>query len=123
VVVARKGYRPWVTDLVVSQGVRYRLEQRLERLKPGEPGAIENGPTPLLAGEIVLDVTPDDAIATLDGRLLGLVNLLREGVALRSIPVGEHVVKLERPGYRTVERKVTVQAREPVRFSVRMEKE
>jgi hypothetical protein len=32
--VSRKYYRTWVTELVVSQGVRYRLEQRLERPKP-----------------------------------------------------------------------------------------
>jgi hypothetical protein len=121
--VSRKGYRTWETDLVVTQGVRYRLEQRLERLRPGEPGAVEPGPAPRLVGEMVLDVAPDDAIASLDGRLLGIVNLLRGGVALRSIPVGKHVLELKRPGYRTVTREITVDAREPLKLSVRMERE
>jgi hypothetical protein len=121
--VSRKGYRAWETDLVVTQGVRYRLEHRLERLRPGEPGAIESEPAPRLVGELILDVTPDDAIVTIDGRLLGIVNLLREGTALRSIRAGKHTLELTRPGYRTVTREITVDAREPLKLSIRMERE
>jgi len=120
--VSRPGYRTWTTELVVRHGIRYRIEPRLERL-PGEEAREERGPTPRLAGELQLDVTPDDAVATLDGRLLGVVKLLQGSAALHSIPVGRHTLELSRPGYRTVTRKITVDAREPLKLIVRLERE
>lgn len=120
--VTRPGYKPFETEVVVRQGIRYSVETRLEPL-PGEEGRQQRGPAPRLAGELVLDVTPDDTIATLDGRLLGVVNLLRGSAALRSVPVGHHKLELSRPGYRTVTRDITVDAREPLKLTVRMEKE
>jgi hypothetical protein len=93
--VSRKGYRTWATELVVRQGIRYRLEQRLERLRPGDEDLqADASPPPTLVGALALDVQPEEAIATLDGRLLGVVSLLRSGAALQTIPVGRH--KLER---------------------------
>lgn len=121
--VSRRYYRAWVTELVVSQGVRYRLEQRLERLPRGEEGAFESGPAPRLVGELILNVTPDDAVVTLDERLLGIVNLLQGGAALRSIPVGKHVIELKRPGYKTETREITLDPRESLKISVAMERE
>jgi hypothetical protein len=120
--VTRPGYKPFETEVVVRQGIRYTVETRLEPL-PGEEGRRERGPAPRLAGELVLDVTPDDTIATLDGRLLGVVNLLRGSTALRSVLVGRHKLELSRPGYRKVTRDITVDAREPLTVVVRMEKE
>jgi hypothetical protein len=120
--VTRPGYKPFETEVVVRQGIRYTVETRLEPL-PGEEGRKQRGPAPRLAGELVLDVTPDDTIATLDGRLLGVVNLLRGSTALRSVPVGHHKLELRRPGYRTVTRDITVDARESLKLTVRLEKE
>jgi hypothetical protein len=119
--VSRPGYVTWTTDLVVRQGIRYLIEYHLERL----PGSREDAPRPAprLAGELVLDVTPDDAIVNLNGRLLGVVNLLRDGVALRTIPVGRHTVEIRRPGYRPVEREVELGALEPLRLQVALERE
>lgn len=120
--VTRPGYKPFETEVVVRPGIRYLVETRLEPL-PGEEGRKQRGPAPRLAGELVLDVTPDDTIATLDGRLLGVVNLLRGSAALRSVPVGRHKLELSRPGYRTMTREITVDAREPLNLTVRLEKE
>jgi hypothetical protein len=120
--VSRPGYKPFETEVVVRQGIRYTVETRLER-QPGEEGRAARSPAPRLAGELVLDVTPEDAIATLDGRLLGVVNLLRGSAALRSVPVGRHTLELSRPGYRTITRDITVDAREPLKLRAQMERE
>jgi hypothetical protein len=120
--VTRSGYEPWSTELVVRQGIRYRVEQRLERRRGDASGARrDDAIPPRLTGELLLDVAPDDAIASLDGRLLGAVSLLRGGVALRTIPVGRHTLELRRPGYRTLTREIDLDAREPLRLKLALE--
>jgi hypothetical protein len=118
--VSRAGYATWTTELVVRQGIRYQIEHRLERL-PGQPE--DSGPAPRLVGELFLDITPEDAIVTLDGRLLGVVSLLRDGAALRMVPVGRHKLEIRRPGYRTHVREIEVNPREPLRLQVTLERE
>jgi PEGA domain len=120
--VSRPGYRTWETELVVRQGIRYRIETKLERL-PGEEGRVQRGSSPRLAGELILDTTPKDVIVKMDGRLLGVADLLQGSVALRSIPVGSHQLELSRPGYRTVTREITVDAREPLKLKVQMDRQ
>src|SRR5207245_856113 len=111
------GYRPWVLDLDVQQGVRYRLEQRLERLPKEEQGSGADRPGGRQAGGLSLDVRPADAIVELDGRTLGMVDLLRGSEALRRIPAGHHTLRISRPGYKTAEREIEVTPGRPARVN------
>src|SRR5438034_472956 len=86
------GYRTWAVDLDVKQGVRYRLEQRLERLPKGVKED-EDRSAGRTAGELRLDVQPADAFVDLDGRFLGMASLLRGSAALHRIPIGHHTLR------------------------------
>ncbi len=123
IAIIRSGYRPWVLDLDVKQGVRYRLEQRLERLSKEEQERGEDRPTADRFGELRLTVRPEDAIVHLDGRLLGIANLLRGSEALQRLPMGRHTLRFTRPGYKAVEREITVTADRPVEVTVDLERD
>jgi hypothetical protein len=113
--IARPGYRPWILDLDVKQGVRYRLEPRLEPVPQDQMGP--SGKLPPTGrtqarqvGELRLDIRPADASVELDGQLMGRVDLLQHSDALRQVPVGHHRVRFSRPGYKTTEREIEITA-------------
>jgi hypothetical protein len=121
--IQRSGYRPWSTDLDVKQGIRYLLEQKLERL-PKEERQEENSRTrDRRVGEVRLDVQPPDTIVDMDGRFLGMADLLRDSQTLHRLPAGRHKLRFSRPGYKTVEREVVVATDHPTEMSVNLEKE
>lgn len=122
--IQRSGYRPWSVDLDVKQGVRYLLEQRLEKLPKEERQQEESSRSSRRrTGELRLDVQPSDAIVDIDGRFLGMANLLQDSTTLRLLPAGHHKLRFSRPGYRTVEREVDVSPDHPAALSVRLERE
>lgn len=121
--IVRRGYRPWRLDLDVQQGVRYRLEQDLERLPKEEQDSGADLPSSRRVGELRLDIRPADAILDLDGRLLGMADLLRGSAALRRIPLGRHQLRVSRPGYKTVDREIVVSPERPTEVSVELERE
>lgn len=126
--IARPGYRPWAVDLDVQQGVRYRLERRLERLSREEQERGLDRPSnvvgePARLGELRLDVQPADTIVNMDGRLLGMVDLLKGSKALKLIPLGRHTLRFTRPGYKTVEREIEVSGDQPAEVTVDLERE
>src|SRR5262249_38279492 len=122
--IQRSGYRTWSIDLDIKQGVRYLLEQRLERLpkeerQPGESSRSRAGRT----GELRLDVEPPDTSVDMDGRFIGMADLLRDSATLRRLPAGRHRLRLRRPGYRSVERVIDVVPDQPAALSIRLERE
>jgi hypothetical protein len=121
--VLKSGYRPWTLDLDVQQGIRYRLDQRLERLSKEEQARGADRPATIGGGELRLTIRPSDAIVDLDGRLLGMADLLRDSKALRDIPLGRHTLRITRPGYKTMEREIEVTAARPTEVSVDLERE
>jgi len=121
--IQRSGYRPWSIDLDVKQGVRYLLEQRLERLPAEEQQQEESSRSPTRpTGELRLDVEPSDAIVDMDGRFLGMANLLHDSATLRRLPAGRHKLRFSRPDYKSVEREVDVTPDQPAALSVRLER-
>src|SRR5205823_5425373 len=56
--IERAGYQTWYTDLDVKQGIRYMLEQRLERLPKEERQADANHSRDRRTGELRLEVQP-----------------------------------------------------------------
>jgi hypothetical protein len=121
--IRRSGYRTWALDLDVKQGVRYRLEQRLERVPKGEKEEDTDSSSVRTAGELRLDVQPSDAFVDLEGRFLGMASLLRDSAALRRIPIGHHTLRFRREGYRTVERAIDVTSDRPAEVRVELERE
>jgi hypothetical protein len=123
-VITHPGYRPWTVDLDVQQGVQYRLTQRLERLSEEEPQSGAGAPASQGAppagglGELRLTVRPADTIVHMDGRLLGMADLLQNSLALHTIPLGRHILRFTRPGYQTVERQIDITADRPAEVSV-----
>jgi hypothetical protein len=123
IVVTRRGYRPWSITLDVQQGVRYRLEQKLERLPKEEQGTgADQPPSGSRFGELRLNVQPSDAIVDLDGRLLGMADLLRGSEALRRLPPGHHTLRFTRAGYRPIEREIDITPDRPAEVKVTLEK-
>ena len=106
--IHRSGYRTWSVDLDVKQGVRYRLEQRLERLPKVERQQDVTRSPAAGRGEARLNVQPADTIVDLDGRFLGMADLLRDSATLHRLPVGRHKLRFSRPGYETVEREIDI---------------
>jgi hypothetical protein len=121
--IVHPGYRPWVVDLDIKQGVRYRLDQRLERLPKEEQESGADRPPSSRAGELRLKVQPTDTIVNMDGRLLGMVDLLRGSQALHRIPPGTHTLRFSHPGYKTVEKEIEVTPDHPTEVSVDLERE
>jgi len=121
--VIRPGYRPWVLDLDVQQGVRYQLEQRLERLPDEERSRGADRPISQQIGKLSLEVRPDDTIVAMDGRTLGMVSLLRGSQALQRIPAGPHTLRFSRPGYKTVEQQIGVPPGRTASVSLDLERE
>jgi hypothetical protein len=101
----RPGYRPEAVDLEVTQGVSYRVQRRLERLR----GEAAEEPRDLAdRGELRLDVKPHDAIVYLDGRAMGFAGDLRDSMALRRLAPGRHTLEARKPGYATLRREVVI---------------
>lgn len=120
--IRRAGYQPWVLELDVKQGVRYRLDQRLERLPTTEEQGDANRPPGTQWGAVRLNVQPEDAIVGIDGRLLGMASLLHGSQALRHIPLGRHTLRFTRPGYRPVERQIDVTADRPAEVTLELQR-
>jgi hypothetical protein len=121
--IIHPGYRPWVMDLDVKQGVRYRLDQRLERLPKEEQESGADRPTRSRYGELRLKVQPADTIVDIDGRLLGMADLLHGSEALRHLPLGTHTLRFSRPGYQTAERQIEITPDHPAQITVDLERE
>ena len=121
--ITHPGYRPWVLDLDVQQGVRYRLEQHLERLSKEEQESGADRPTTRRVGELRLNVRPADTIIDLDGRLLGMADLLRGSEALRRLPLGRHTLRFSHLSYKTVEKEIDITADRPTEVSVDLQRE
>ncbi len=120
--IRRAGYRPWTLDLEVKQGVRYRLEQRLERLPKEEKEAGADRPASGRFGVLRLQAHPADALVDLDGRFLGSADLLQGSAALQRISRGRHRLRVRREGYKSIEREIEVTAGEPAAFKVDLER-
>jgi hypothetical protein len=116
--IQRSGYRTWSTDLDIKQGIRYMLEQRLERLPKDEPQEGDSRSNTRQTGELRLDVQPPDTIVDMDGRFLGMANLLTDSKTLRHLPAGRHRLRFSRPGYQTKEREIDISPDRPAAVSV-----
>lgn len=121
--IVHPGYQPWNLDLNVQQGVRYRLDQRLERLSKEEQASGADRPTSRGVGELRLNVRPSDTIVDLDGRLLGMADLLRGSQALQGIPLGRHTLRFTHPGCQTIEKQIDVTTDHPAEVSVELQRE
>jgi len=106
--VARPGYTPHAETLTLSEATPARTLS--VRLDAGAQAA------PVTTGSIVFDSRPPGARVLLDGRLVGTTPLRMPAVA-----VGEHAVRLELSGYRTVSAQVTVEPGREARLAVTLE--
>lgn len=108
----KPGYRTETVDVEVTQGVSVRVERRLIRLE-GEEAASPREPIIGETGELRVEVRPDDAIVSLDGRAIGLASDVRSSAALRRLPAGRHRIEVRRPGYATLREEVVVSPVQP----------
>lgn len=69
--------------------------------------AVENG-------SVVVSADVKDALITVDGKPMGFTP------AVVTVPVGERVVRISQPGFRTIEQKVTVRAKEQSRVDAQL---
>jgi hypothetical protein len=109
-------------DLDVKPGVRYRMEQRLERL-PKAVKEEEHRSAGRTTGELRLDVAPADAFVDLDGRSLRMASPRRSSAALHHLPIGHHTRRFRREVYRTAESEVDVTINRPAGLRVQLERE
>jgi hypothetical protein len=58
----------------------------------------------------------------MDGRFLGMVNLLTDSPTLHRISAGRHRLRFSRPGYQTVEREIDITPDRPAAVSVSLAK-
>lgn len=121
--IRRSGYRPWVLDLDVKQGVRYRLDQRLERLSKEEQESGVDRTAGRQVGELRLNVKPIDTIVDMDGRLLGMADLLHGSQTLRHIPPGPHTLRFTHPGYQAIEKQIDVTPDHPTEVTIDLQRE
>ncbi len=120
-VLYKGGYRRFEEDVDVRPGVR-ELRVRLEKGESAPPGQrtdVASGHEQRSgSGELHLRVQPKDATVYVDGEFRGDVP---QADHLRLDP-GPHKVELARPGYRTLEREVTVEAGRTVDLDVELER-
>lgn len=106
--VARPGYAPHVETMSLSASMAERTLS--VRLEAGAEAA------PVTRGAVVFDSRPQGANVWLDGRLAGATPL-----RLASTAIGEHAVRFELAGYRTVSTTVTVVPDQEARVAVTLQ--
>src|SRR5262249_46716080 len=97
-------------------------EHRMEPLPEEEHGTDADRMDRYHFGELTLNVQPADTMVDLDGRFLGMVDMLGGSQALRRIPVGRHSLRFRRAGYQTVERGIYLIPGRPVSVKLSLEK-
>ncbi|HUL78481.1 MAG TPA: PEGA domain-containing protein [Vicinamibacteria bacterium] len=127
-VVYHGGYKRFEEDVEVHVGMTTNLKVRLEkgesepprRVSPPEARAEAAGHEEVRhePGELRLRILPDDASVYVDDEFRGPA---QEVKGLRLEP-GKHRVEVARPGFRTVEREVEVEAGHPVDLEVLLER-
>ena len=112
VVVYKGGYRRFEEDVDVRAGMKADLKVRLERGESEPPRRLAADATPRLEarrdekGEIRLKLRPGDASVYVDGEFRGPAQELRN----LTLPPGHHRIEASRPGFRTLDRDVVVEA-------------
>jgi len=106
--IARPGYLPHTETLSLSSSAPARTLS--VQLDAGAEAV------PVTTGSLVFDSRPQGADIRLDGRLVGTTPF-----RLASVAVGEHTVRLELAGYRSVSTQVTVAPGRQARVAVTLE--
>jgi len=123
----KDGYQSVVREVSVQPGLSVNLRSRLE---PGTSSRPEPPPEPAVAeppetggagevagdspGRLIVAVAPNDAVLYLDGHFFGVANELQHVHAGLPVAAGEHSIEIIRPGYRALERVITVKPGESV---------
>jgi PEGA domain len=81
-------------------------------------GPAQGADTSVSPGLLTLAVTPDDASVYVDGRFFGSARQTGE----IELPAGPHRVEIVRPGYRTVDRRVVIEAGRMETLAVALER-
>jgi PEGA domain-containing protein len=103
---------------------RYEASRRAMERGTGRgvtsPSEVERGDQPPRAPAATLHLTvePDDASVYVDGTFRGTARQSRS----LDVPPGRHRIEVVRPGYRTVERDVEIEAGKPTDLDVTLEK-
>ncbi len=123
VVVYHGGEKRFEEDVDVQVGMKTNLKVRLEKGEseppgPRPPAEARSEEQRREPGEIRLKVTPDDASVYVDDEFRGAGQALMN---LRLAP-GHHRVEVARPGFRTAERQVEVEAGRTVDLDIALER-
>ncbi len=110
----RERERERETEYVRPEGEEDREPQPRMHMEEGERRSNHSGTQGRERGTVRLDVTPVDASIYVDGMFRGTGQDLRR----LNLPPGRHRLEVVRPGYRTLERDVEVQAGETEQVQV-----
>jgi hypothetical protein len=113
VVVSRAGYQD-VERQVVLTGARPSRTLEIELL-PVARAASQTLPPPTRDGSVVIDSRPAGAVVFIDGQRAGVTPLTI------TLGAGDHTVRMEHAGYRSVTTRIDVKAGERARVAVRLE--
>jgi hypothetical protein len=107
VTVALDGYKTETIPSVLHEGTRQEIMVQLESLSSVSSKTADLPPLSRY-GSIAIDSTPGGALVTLDGNAAGRTPMTHTALILNSVPVGNHVVRVELAGYLPYTTQVTV---------------